>query len=64
METIFYALFQSKNSFHDRMQLFNVKKTFKEYMEWQFEKRTEIEKVEGSVVVSNFKIIYNKINQK
>ena len=65
METIFYVLFQSANSFHDRMQLFQENKTLKDYMNWQFEKRTEIEKECGSsVVVSNFKIVHNKKTTK
>lgn len=60
-ETIFYVLFKSAKSFHDRMQYFKEEKTFSEYMKWQHIQRCEVEKINGPVIVENFDIKYNNL---
>jgi len=61
METIFYVLFRSANSLHDYMEYFSEQKTLQDYMNWQGDKKKELEKkLRTGVIVENFDVKFLK----
>lgn len=64
-ETIFFAVFKTNSSVHDRMEYWNCKKTYKDYMDWSNLHRGEIEKETGrTAVLDSFDIKFNSYINK
>lgn len=64
MQTIFFVLFNTGKSIHDRLQFFDGTKTLQEFFSWHIEKRNELEKVvNDTAVVENMAFIQHDPEQ-